>query len=247
MGFIELPNLPKGRVLRAAMSGAFPVYHEKLEEYGVEVLPISPCDKLPGPVQAHADMLLHHLGGDQIIAADLSAPYVEALKKVGFQVKKGKEPKDKYPGDVGLNICRIGNYYIGKKSAMDPAVVKYAKRTGGQILTVGQGYAKCSTVVVGEKAAITADAGIAEACKHCGIMVLMVSPGYILLEGYDTGFIGGCFGLIAPDKMAVTGSLSSHPDGAAIRLFLEKYGVEPLELSDGPLLDVGSILPLTEA
>ena len=76
--------------------------------------------------------------------------------------------------------------------------------------------------------------------------MLLIEAGSIQLPGYDTGFIGGCCGKLSPDKMAFTGSLKNHPSGTRIQIFLREHGVTPLELCQGPLIDVGVIIPLAE-
>ena len=63
-------------------------------------------------------------------------------------------------------------------------------------VNVSQGYAKCSTCVVGEDAIITYDRGIAKAADAAGMDVLVIEPGHVDLPGYDTGFIGGASGLV---------------------------------------------------
>ena len=85
-----------------------------------------------------------------------------------------------------------------------------------------------------------------QALRTKGFAVLLIRPGHIALSGYDTGFIGGCCGKLAPDKLAFAGTLSSHPDGERMREFLHSRGVAPVELREGPLVDVGGILPLRE-
>ena len=57
---------------------------------------------------------------------------------------------------------------------------------------------------------------------------------------------GGAAGKLAPDLLAVNGSLKTHRDGESITAFLLRFGVRPLELHDGRITDVGGILPLTE-
>ena len=79
-----------------------------------------------------------------------------------------------------------------------------------------------------------------------GFAVLLIRPGHIALPGYDTGFIGGCCGKLAPDELAFAGALSSRPDGERMREFLHSRCVAPVELREGPLVDVGGILPLRE-
>lgn len=117
---------------------------------------------------------------------------------------------------------------------------------GITLVPVNQGYAKCSVCAVDERSIITQDPSIAQAAKRHGLNVLKIQAGRILLPGYDTGFIGGCSGLLGRKLLAFTGSLGAHPDGEWIKEFLHSRGVEPLELTDGPLYDVGSILPLLE-
>lgn len=110
---------------------------------------------------------------------------------------------------------------------------------------MNQGYAKCSVCAVDERSIITQDPSIAQAARRQGLNVLKIQTGRILLPGYDTGFIGGCSGLLGGSCWRHR-SLSAHPDGERIKEFLHSRGVEPLELTDGPLYDVGSILPLLE-
>ena len=53
--------------------------------------------------------------------------------------------------------------------------------------------------------------------------------------------------MLGKDLLAVTGSLSSHPDGERISHFVHNRGVRLLKLTDGLLVDGGSILSLMEA
>ena len=62
----------------------------------------------------------------------------------------------------------------------------------------------------------------------------------------DEVFFGGAAGLIAPDVLALNGSLRYHSDADAIRAFLKKHRITAVELFDGPIRDIGGIIPLTE-
>ena len=79
--------------------------------------------------------------------------------------------------------------------------------------------------------------------KKNGLNCLLTEKGSVILEGYKEGFIGGCCGMIAPDLLAVAGSLEYHKSGRDIIMFCRKYGVNIAELYDGPLLDIGGIVP----
>ena len=71
---------------------------------------------------------------------------------------------------------------------------------------------KCSIAIVDENSIITYDAGIAKACEGIeDLSVLLVQPGFVRLDGYDTGFIGGTCGRVG-DELVFNGDLSSHPD-----------------------------------
>ena len=100
--------------------------------------------------------------------------------------------------------------------------------------------------LVTENAFITEDPSIAHTLEAHGKTVLRISPGDVSLSERHTGFFGGASGKIAPDKLAVTGRLARHRDGDAIRAFAAAHGVAVAELTDGPILDVGGILPLME-
>ena len=110
------------------------------------------------------------------------------------------------------------------------------------LIDVGQGYTKCSIVVVAEDAIITYDEGIIRACsKYPELEVLQVSPGFVRLDGYDTGFIGGCSGRVG-NEVLFNGNLFAHPDFQRIVTFIEKRGLTCRWFPDYKLTDIGSIL-----
>ena len=71
--------------------------------------------------------------------------------------------------------------------------------------------------------------------------VMMADPHGIELAGFDHGFFGGCCGVIN-DTVVITGSLAHFPDGQKVSRFLKEQGCPWVELYDGPLVDVGSLL-----
>ena len=52
--------------------------------------------------------------------------------------------------------------------------------------------------------------------------------------------------MIDNNLLAFTGKLNSHPDFELIRAFLYKYNVNYIELTEGPLIDIGGIIPVYE-
>ena len=67
-----------------------------------------------------------------------------------------------------------------------------------------------------------------------------------MLPGYDTGFVGGCCGLIDKGLLAFTGSIEKFHQGERIIDFLQQHGIRFCSLTDGPMRDIGGILPLME-
>lgn len=244
---LQRPRLPQGPVAWALVSGEYPWLGEELARRGVRALTTQADRRLPQPVQFHPDLQACPLPFEQMFVLQ-NSPLIPALGALGFQVEETtRAPSSAYPADALCGGFPWGSWLVGNPQALDGAILAGARRAGLEQLPVKQGYSACSVALVDESAAITADRGLYRALTAQGFQVLLIQPGHIQLPGYDTGFIGGCCGKLAPDKLAFAGALSSHPDGEAIRLFLKSRGVEAVELRDAPLLDVGGILPLVEA
>lgn len=244
--FIEIPNLPKRDVAVAAASGTYPEFIRRLQEFGIEMLQIQPSKRLSTPVCSHADMLCHHLERDQIIVAKGEETLLKEFRRLNFIVTESSSYlDDHYPDDILLNAARVGHSVFAHKE-IDNAVLDYYKRNKIHIEFVRQGYAKCSVAVIDQNSIITADEKIAEAASKFGANVLKISPGYIKLDGYNYGFIGGCCGLISNSKIVFTGDLHMHPDYLRIKNFIESRNIKIISLTDGELVDVGGIIPLKE-
>lgn len=248
MCFIKVPNLPESDVAVAAMSGTYPEITDALTGLGINVISVKPCKDLGESVCCHADMLLHHLGKNQMVVANGEEYLKKELEKFGFEASySNKCILNSYPNDVILNCARVGNKLIADKSALDNTVSDYCEVNSIEIVSVKQGYAKCSTVVIDSSSIITADPSIAKAAVTEGIDVLKIIPGNIYLEGYEYGFLGGACGMIGKGKLAFTGYIKEHPDYCKIKAFCDQKKVELISLYNGPLIDVGGILPLKTA
>jgi len=218
-----------------------------MESMGIEVLRTGPSPNLPEPAAYHGDLQLCHLGGPNVLLEPGAPGLGEALIRRSFRFPGSCPPAGKeYPGDVPLGLLLLAPFCFGNLPAAAPDALEFLRGEGWRLVHTRQGYAKCSTVVAGKGKAITADFGMFRALAGCGIDCLKIKPGDILLEGYDTGFLGGCCGLISPGEMVFTGSLSRYREGERVREFLGACGVRAIGLSDGPMVDIGGILPLME-
>lgn len=227
----------------ALVSGEFPWLAEKLSRRGITPIKTLFDPRLPGPVGYHPDMQACLLKGRVFVLK--ASPLRDKLSSYGLAaVETEAVPQGRYPGDVLCNGFAWGGWFVGNPKTLDVRIQKAAREYGMKMLPVRQGYASCAAARIDGGAAVTADSGMARRLESAGFEVLRIRPGHIALPGYDTGFFGGCCGKLAPNVLAVTGRLSGHPDGKMIKSFVEGRGVSIWELTDGPLLDVGGILPL---
>lgn len=221
---------------------------ENLAGMGIEAIKTVRHPSLYTAISYHPDIVLCPVGGGRIVAApEMYEFYKKALACYRVKLIKGDTVlSGNYPFNIAYNIASVGNKAILYSRYADPVVMRELINNIVEFIEVKQGYAKCSTAVVNENALITSDKGIAHKAGQRGIDVLLIRSGYIQLEGFDYGFIGGCCGRISEDSIAFAGDISFHPDGEEIRKFLEKHYIYPVCLYSGPLIDVGSILPVVE-
>ena len=241
--FLPIPHCPTAPVSLCAVGAAYPAVIAALEKQNIEVFVLPEHQKLSAPVSSHADLQLGLLKGDSIAVGKGESALKQRLEDIGFHVLESEQPlSNEYPQEALLDFCALGDTIIGNSKIIEKKyLLKYS-----QVIDVKQGYTKCNLAIVSPTALITSDISIAKACTAAGFDVLQIHPGFIELPDYDTGFIGGCCGLIAPDLLAVCGDLQSHPDYKQIQAFLNKHHVSVLTLCGGNLKDIGGILPLKQ-
>lgn len=146
-----------------------------------------------------------------------------------------------YHHEILLNAVLIGTTLLchppdtAAELTQDP---KYS------VCAVRQGYVKCSVVPISENALITADVSIAKAAEKHSVSVLLLSENGCILNGYDTGFLGGACSY-APyateTSLYFCGNLETHPEVDSVSAFCRLHGKEPISLTDAPLTDVGTV------
>lgn len=197
-------------------------------------------------INGHVDIQLNILDKESkliIVHKDIEDNFIKKLKKLSFNViLSNSSLKDNYPKDIVLNSLITKDFLLHNLKYTDKEILK--NKEGRKLLNVSQGYTKCSTLVVSEKAFITSDKKISDTLKKEGYDVLLVPPGDIILEGLNYGFIGGTGGLISDDKLAFFGSLDFYKYGDKVKAFLKDHKVTPIYLSNSKLIDRGSILTL---
>ena len=250
MKFAVSPNLPN--CCKAVIIGEkyAKKLSEKLSDYDVNILPVPDNPYVDIRLSGHADLSVLHIGGEKLVLAPFlkGSVFSQKLAEYGARVYYADlEQRAEYPYDSQLNVCLIGDKLICSKFYEKSNLVNFL--TNGyklKMFSSRQGYVKCSMCVVNENAFITADPSLYRIGSSCGMDVLQIRPGFIKLDGFDYGFIGGAAFKLSEKQIAFTGHLNEHPDKKSILDFLSLHNVDPVYLTDAPAFDIGSALPLLE-
>lgn len=208
-----------------------------LEKEGFAVLLLPPFGRLPQPVSCHADMLVFKFENKLVIHSDYYKANSTLFDSLGVELELTDEPiGTEYPHDILLNAFLLHDGTLFSKTQYTSDLVKQkAERT----VNVNQGYSKCSTCIVSENAVITSDPSLCAAYEKNGLDVLKISPGFVRLDGYDYGFIGGASCNVDGGSVLFFGRVEDHPDYDRIACFSASHGVKLVSMSDEMLTDLG--------
>ena len=208
-----------------------------LEKLGFILVPTVDLEVTKSALDTHPDIQVCKISDKNVVVEpNLYNYYEKNLSKYGIIVKRGStEVSKKYPYDSSYNAA-VGN---GKIICNFNYIDKVIKEDCGSLeaINVNQGYTKCN-VLFTRSGVITSDMGI---FKSVDDPKLIISPGNIKLDGFSYGFIGGASGYY-DGSVYFLGDISTHPDYENIKKFLEKEDTRIVSLSDGGLMDYGSLI-----
>lgn len=205
------------------------------------VILIPKDDRFDTRISSHPDLVLSIIDDTLIIDENAHANIYHQLNSLGIPYVVGSSRlAAAYPEDIAYNAVITSDFLIHKLAYTNSLISMHSKNTHKKMLSVKQGYTKCSTVVVKEDAIITSDQSIYKAAKDY-MRTLLIEPGHVLLEGFDSGFLGGASGSVE-DTVVFHGDLSEHPDFLRIKSFVEAEQKKLLFFKEFPLTDIGSIL-----
>lgn len=239
---ITTPHLPTGKVCHLLCGCISNELQDALLQHVSSLLILDRESAIEPALQTHADIAACPLPDKKIIISKSQLNLKEKLISLGFYVIMQESIESPYPNDCLLNFINTSYYSICNSK------IHYGVKchSNVKILTANQGYVKCSVVPVAPNAILTDDPGIARAAKKNDIQVCFVSKGDVGLPGYPYGFIGGCCGKLSARALAFCGNAESHRDYKQIYEFLKRFDIEPVNLLDTQLIDVGSLIPLTQ-
>lgn len=206
----------------------------------VEIIAVPDCPELPSPVCSHADMLLFKVNENLWVVEKRTSERLDFIPD-GINVITDTfdfHAKLEYPHDIRFNAALISDFLFCREKYISPVILE---NVNAKVVDVRQGYAKCSVCTVNDYSFITADLSLKKAGDKCGLDVLLISPGHILLNGYDYGFIGGASALCG-NKIFFFGDIRKHPDYQSIHEFISVRGVEEIILCENQIYDFGGAL-----
>jgi len=174
------------------------------------------------------------------VQPNLPEKYFSILNQNSITYTKGMLPVGKtYPGTARYNTLVTGKFIIQNPEIAEPSIAKL--NPNHKIIAVKQGYVQCNLLALPNETFITSDRGIEKVLKQYNMEVLFVDPSCIILDGFEHGFFGGACGLI-DNTLFICGSLSFLMNDQKLKVKIKKSGVQIIELYNGPLLDIGTIL-----
>lgn len=240
MKFVQNPNLPENASSVIVSSELPSDMKSELKKLNINIIPSAEINFSVNGISRHPDMQIAHMGENIFISHPFSAGH---YKKYFPCICGTSGNTGTYPSDIAYNIAISGNHMICNKKYTDEKILTVWDK---KIINIRQGYSKCSILIVDENSFITSDNGIYKTLKSNNMNVLKIRTGFIELPGQNYGFIGGASGKLAKNLIAFAGNIKNHPDYDNIRGFCKNSGVDIYSLGKDSLLDIGSLLPVTE-
>lgn len=210
---------------------------ENLSTYGQLIL-LETKEIVYPAISNHPDIFCCLVDEKLIVAPNLPETIKQQLADSGINFREGiKKLEDKYPNTAIYNVVVTDSFLIGNQNVMDESLLDLASTR--KFIQVNQAYTRCNLLPLPGERFITSDGGIYKQLKNNNLDVLFVNPEGIVLKGFKNGFFGGCCGVYG-NTVFIAGSLNNFLEGENVRGFLSDMKI--VELYNGPLLDVGSIL-----
>lgn len=222
-----------------ALLGDYTVISESLLKHSINTITLHSAPGFSSSLKDHADIQLCQIEDHLFIHPLFDSLTGEKISKYSKIIKCSKPISEAYPSDALYNACYTGKYLIHNLNYTAQEILDFCKDRNIPLIHINQGYARCSILPVNPEAVITADKKSADVIRKSGLDVLLIQNGFINLEGFKYGFLGGCCG-IYNNIIYFAGNLNKHPDNEKILSFLEKYGKKAEFLSE-ELIDIGSI------
>lgn len=210
---------------------------ENLKRYG-EMVEFETSGITYDAISGHPDVFMCRVGEELVVAPNIAERFIET-GNLKLEIRTGRlDVGREYPESARYNAVVTDDLIIHNLDISDPELLMMT--WDRQQVHVPQGYSRCNLLPLKNNHFITSDKGIEKNLKEIATL-LYVDSQEILLPGFEHGFFGGACGVFE-DNVFVMGTLEKISQGKEIHSFLTNLNYEVIELYDGPLFDVGSIL-----
>ena len=188
-------------------------------------------------ISDHPDLSIFKLDDKNLIVDKNVYDYYKKYLK-NINVIRGDEALGKYPYDALYNIVKFKKFYI-HNNFTEKHIKLFFQEKNIKHLFVKQGYTRCSMLVFNENL-MTSDMGIFKKLKNI-LPITLVKEEKISLDGFDKGFLGGCFGKIDEKTLLFNGNIERLNSYDIIKNIVDKEKLNLL-YPDTNLLDTGSLI-----
>ncbi|WP_276877687.1 DUF6873 family GME fold protein [Anaerococcus hydrogenalis] len=188
-------------------------------------------------ISDHPDLSLFKLDEKNIVVDESVYDYYKKYLK-NINLIKGEKVGSKYPLDAIYNIVRFKKIYI-HNDFTEKNIKLYFDQKNIRHLFIKQGYTRCSMLVFNENL-LTSDMGIFKKLKNI-LPITLLKEEKIPLDGFDQGFLGGCFGKIDEKTLLFNGNIERLNSYDIIKNIVVKENLNLL-YPDTNLIDTGSLI-----
>lgn len=188
-------------------------------------------------ISDHPDLSLFKVDDKNLIVdKNVYEYYKKNIKNIN--IIKGEEVSKNYPYDALYNIVKFKKFYI-HNDFTEKNIKLFFEEKNIKHLFIKQGYSRCSMLVFNENI-LTSDMGIFKKLKNI-LPVTLLKEEKIRLDGFDQGFLGGCFGKIDENTILFNGNIERLNSYDIIKNIVYKEKLNLL-YPDTNLLDTGSLI-----
>lgn len=222
-----------------------PIFLHYFQSIGMQVIKIIGTYGMYDEILGHPDIYCTNINGKVILASNIHTD-----KKLSSVELYGENVESSYPKDVKYNVCVTKKYAIGNFKYVAKEVKEEIMRQNLEIISVNQGYTKCSLIALNDQSYITSDIGIKDVLEKRGLSVMYVDSSSIKLldknGNYSKmhGFIGGATFLF-DNKFILFGDIDKlNVDKEAFRNFIKLNGYEIIDFKGEDIIDYGGCIEI---
>jgi len=212
---------------------------EKLAAYG-EIIEFATEGITYEAISGHPDIFFCPTPAGLLVAPNLPEKYFSILDQSAIPFLKGLLPVGQaYPETARYNSLVAETLIIQNPTLSEPEIRNL--NPGLDNIPVKQGYVRCNLIALPGGSFITSDRGMEKSLRQRNLKVLFVNPSSVKLDSFQNGFFGGACGMLG-NTLFICGSLKYIKEKEQIEEFTALAGVAIVELYDGKLTDVGTVL-----